>query len=835
LQSIGNLLAVGGGWLLALDFGTCNTTAAVVDVSAETGRSPQLVHFGDATRLPSAVMLDDDGKFVVGPHIPRSARGSARIEYTPKRLVGHGSVALAGQMIKDVDLVAAVMRYAVTEANKGFGAPSSHVVLTHPVAWEGPRRERLVQAAALAGLDSVELLAEPMAAGIALREHGQLEGIKDGDLIVVYDFGGGTLDVVLLERAGGSFAFYGQPEGEEYLGGENVDDNLFAYVQSQLPESDQAALADTPASPDPLRWRAAERELRSEVRAAKERLAETARTELVLHPPFSVESFVLTAAKLNEVAENSVRQSAAIVERLLKRNGVTPDKVAAMCLVGGSSKLASVRRVLAETFPGIPSAQDIDPKGLVAYGAAVWGKDQVSSSGGADSKAGATGSKIQEPARLDAELVDLMASSVVGARLGAVEELSVLIRSPDPALALAARQALEHLVDDDSRRISERATQVLAGVAVEGPTTGEAEVSPTSLAEASRSSTDESAPPTQLPPPVPTEVREIATIIHEGRVSFAASFSPDGSLVTGGEDKTVRIYEARTGREIATIKHKRPVWSASFGANGWLVVTTCAGDRTAWISRADTGRKRATVRHKSMVLSASFSPDGSVLLTSSMDKTTRVSDVTGKEITRITEEGKGWVSSASFSPDGKMVMTVNLGTARIYETFSGREIATVPHQGRVGTTSFSPDGSLVMTVHDKIARISETRTGREIATIIHQGQVGTTSFSPDGSLVMTVHDKIARISETRTGREIATINHQGQVNDASFSPEGSLVVTCSDDHTARISEARTGREIARITHQKEVSKASFSPDGSLAMTRTSDKTTRIWELDDSAN
>jgi Hsp70 protein/WD domain, G-beta repeat len=823
LQSIGNLLAVGGGWLLALDFGTCNTTAAVVDVSAETGRSPQLVHFGDATRLPSAVMLDDDGKFVVGPHIPRSARGSARIEYTPKRLVGHGSVALAGQMIKDVDLVAAVMRYAVTEANKGFGAPSSHVVLTHPVAWEGPRRERLVQAAALAGLDSVELLAEPMAAGIALREHGQLEGIKDGDLIVVYDFGGGTLDVVLLERAGGSFAFYGQPEGEEYLGGENVDDNLFAYVQSQLPESDQAALADTPASPDPLRWRAAERELRSEVRAAKERLAETARTELVLHPPFSVESFVLTAAKLNEVAENSVRQSAAIVERLLKRNGVTPDKVAAMCLVGGSSKLASVRRVLAETFPGIPSAQDIDPKGLVAYGAAVWGKERLSSYGDADSGAAATASVDQEkPARLDAEISNLLASDLVGSRLGAIEELSTLVHSPDPALALAARQALQHLVDDDSRRVSEKASQVLAESAMVASVTAPETLAPSSLVEPSTSK----------------RVREIARITHDEAV-WAASFSPDGSLVlTGSKDRTARISATRTGREIARIILETPAegmrpssGAASFSPDGSLVVvgSMCG----AQICEAPTGREIARITYKDWASAAMFSPDGSSVLTGGDDSARICEAPTGREIARMTHFRKA-VDAASFSPDGSLVVTGGRDwTARIWEAPTGREIARITHNNWVTAASFSPDGSLVVTGDwDGTARVSEARTGREVGRIIHEDWLQVASFSPDGSLVLTTssRDGTARISEARTGSEIARITHNNSVTAASFSPDGSLVVTGHWDGTARVSEARTGREVARISHVRAVHVTSFSPDGSLVLTGDSDGKVQISQL-----
>jgi WD40 repeat protein len=411
-----------------------------------------------------------------------------------------------------------------------------------------------------------------------------------------------------------------------------------------------------------------------------------------------------------------------------------------------------------------------------------------------------------EPATLDAEITGLINSNLAGARLAAVEELSPLLRSPNRAMVLAARSALEILLDDDSRRVSDRASQVLAEIfAATSATAPKTRTlrksvesksnSPPRKAVSRRPATTKK---TVAKRPATTKkaesrvivgAREIARITHQRDV-YAASFSPDTSLVvTGSRDKTARISETRTGHEIARVTHQRDVCAASFSPDGSLVVTG-SRDASARISEARTGREIAQIPHDDSVYAASFSPDGSQVVTGSGDKTVRISEArTGREIARITHDGS--VAAASFSPDGSRVVTGSLDkTARIFDARSGREIGRITHDGSVYAASFSPDGSLVVTGgREKTARISEVRTGREIARITHEDSVLAASFSPDGSSVVTGSvDKTARISAARTGHEIVRVTHRNAVHAVSFSPDGSLLVTGSWDKTARISE-----------------------------------------------
>jgi molecular chaperone DnaK len=246
-------------WLLAVDFGTTTTTAFVGRLNGEPsrGQSVEPVRFGDDTRLASAVMASDDGKLLVGPQIPRSdLLGSARVEPTPKARLGR-AVPLSDRMFDGVDLAAAVLAYVADEAGQPFnGTEPAVAVLTHPVEWEQTRQQRLREAGAKAGLHAVELVQEPVAAALALVEKGALDQVRDGDLVAIYDFGGGTFDIALLQRAGGSFEVHGEPGGDPVLGGENVDDDVVTYLRRQLPDSDRVAGSCGPRHEQPRSgWR----------------------------------------------------------------------------------------------------------------------------------------------------------------------------------------------------------------------------------------------------------------------------------------------------------------------------------------------------------------------------------------------------------------------------------------------------------------------------------------------------------------------------------------------------------------------------------------------------
>ena len=348
---------------------------------------------------------------------------------------------------------------------------------------------------------------------------------------------------------------------------------------------------------------------------------------------------------------------------------------------------------------------------------------------------------------------------------------------------------------------------------------------------------------------------------------LGAEFNSDGtSVVTASSDKTARVWNAATGREIVALMGHCPptidygrlgcaVKSAAFSPDGQRVVTG-SDDKTARVWDAATGREIAVLKgHEDLVRSAAFSPDGQRVVTASNDKTARIwNAATGREVAGL----KGhcppgvdygtlgcFVMSAAFGPDGTKVVTASSDrTARVWDAATGREIAVLKgHENWVLSAAFSPNGQRVVTASlDKTARVWDAATGREIASLrghcpagadygMLECTVRSAAFSPDGRQVVTASwDKTARLWDAATGQEIAVLKgHQNWVNSAAFSPDGAKVVTASNDKTARVWDAATGEEISILTgHGDQVNSAAFSPDGQRVVTASGDKTARIW-------
>ena len=282
---------------------------------------------------------------------------------------------------------------------------------------------------------------------------------------------------------------------------------------------------------------------------------------------------------------------------------------------------------------------------------------------------------------------------------------------------------------------------------------------------------------------------------HDGKV-WSAAFSPDGTrIVTASDDKTARIWDPASGKQIAVLSgHDAAVWSAA------------------------------------------FSPDGTRVVTASNEKAARVWDaVTGKALAVLSGHG-GVVYSASFSPDGSRIVTASGDMlAHLWDTASGKEVAILGgHANTVYSASFSPDGSRIVTASsDATGTLWDAASGRELAILSgHHGQIHVAAFSPDGTRVVTAsYDKTARLWDAATGKELATLScHNAAVMSATFSPDGTHVVTGSLDRTARLWNAATGEELATLSgHEGEVWRAAFSPGGRHVITASWDKTARLWD------
>ncbi|WP_424628774.1 molecular chaperone DnaK [Bradyrhizobium sp. SYSU BS000235] len=371
------------GKVIGIDLGTTNSCVAVMD-----GKTPKVIENAEGMRTtPSIVALTDDGERLVGQPAKRQAvTNPEKTIFAVKRLIGRryddptvekdkklvpykivkagngdAWVEADGQTYSPSQVSAFILQKMKETAEAHLGQKVDQAVITVPAYFNDAQRQATKDAGKIAGLEVLRIINEPTAAALAYG----LDKSKQGT-IAVYDLGGGTFDVSILEIGDGVFEVK-STNGDTFLGGEDFDMRLVSYLADEFQKEQGINLRN-----DKL----ALQRLKEAAEKAKIELSSTTQTEINL--PFITAdasgpkhlTMKLTRAKFEALVADLVEKTIEPCRKALKDAGLTAGEVGEVVLVGGMTRMPKIQEVVKQFFGKEPH-KGVNPDEVVAIGAAI--------------------------------------------------------------------------------------------------------------------------------------------------------------------------------------------------------------------------------------------------------------------------------------------------------------------------------------------------------------------------------------------------------------------------------------------------------------------------------
>jgi len=354
--------------IIGIDLGTSNSAASVL-----VGGKPTTIPSAEGASqygksFPSYVAFTEDGQMLVGEPARRQAVTNPENTISAiKRSMGtNHKVTVNGKQYSPQEISAFILQKIKKDAESFLGEPIQKAVITVPAYFDDNQRTATKDAGTIAGLDVVRLVNEPTAASLA---YGLDKADEDDMNIMVYDLGGGTLDVTIMEFGGGVFEVR-STSGDTQLGGTDMDNVLIKYLADEFKAQEGIDLMDNDQAVQRLR-EAAEK--------AKIELSTTTTTEVNL--PFIAMGtdgtpknliHTITRAKLEELVDSIVEKSGKPMQQALDDAKMSKSEIDKIILVGGPTRMPIVQQFV-EKFIGKPVERGIDPMECVSMGAAIQG------------------------------------------------------------------------------------------------------------------------------------------------------------------------------------------------------------------------------------------------------------------------------------------------------------------------------------------------------------------------------------------------------------------------------------------------------------------------------
>jgi actin-like ATPase involved in cell morphogenesis/streptogramin lyase len=344
-------------YALGIDVGTTFTAAAIW----RDDRVELVALESHRMTVPTVVASEDGSSLRYGDAaIARAAGSPSSVVRDFKRRLGDSVPVFVASSPYSADrLLALFAAWVVEVVATQLGEPPSRIVVTHPANWTEFQRHLLSTALEQAGMDRVELLSEPRAAAIDFLATAHLE---HGELVLVYDLGGGTFDLALLRRVAHGLEEVGDVAGIERLGGIDFDEAVFQFVLTHVSAD---VLANARQSEAGVR---AITQLRARCVEAKEALSSDVAADVPVVLPGLAISIRITRAEFETMIRPMLQQTVELARRVLDGADIA---ISSVLMVGGSARIPLVSDMVRSQL-NVPVRIDAHPKLVVARGAARW-------------------------------------------------------------------------------------------------------------------------------------------------------------------------------------------------------------------------------------------------------------------------------------------------------------------------------------------------------------------------------------------------------------------------------------------------------------------------------